>query len=119
MSDPAFSTDPQAICRACGVQYGYGPRDPEKPQTGYLGPDRSVVVTWTTDAPADGRVRFRMTQQQAWRTSYNPEPTTDHRFVLSQLIPGAKYEMLFSSVHAAGRSARTSAVYELIASPTR
>jgi len=102
VSKPQFSTAPADICRAAGVVYGYGAKDPDKPETGYLGPPRSVVVSWTTDVPADSTLEYRPKGETAWRRSINPELRTDHRILLSGIEPGGEYELRLTSVDAEG-----------------
>ena len=63
-----------------------------------------LVITWTTDEPANSRVEYGETQ--AYGTMVvSVEMTTDHAITLSGLIPGVTYHVKVSSEDRAGNEA--------------
>lgn len=106
LSQPSFSTDPREICAVLNVPYGHHPEVDGKPETGYLGPKRSLVIKWSTSVPADSILEYRITGEKRWLRTVNPEFLTGHRFVISRIIPGSEYEMRITCIDADGRLGR-------------
>lgn len=109
MTKPVFSTDHADLCRAVGAVYGYRAKEEGKPETGYIGPENSLVVKWSTDVPADAMLEYRKKGEKMWLRTVNPEPMLEHRFVLSQIQPGAEYEVRTTSVTEDGKVGRAEA----------
>ena len=103
LSRPTFSIDPKLICEILNVPYGHHADVEGKPETGYLGPRRSVVVTWNTETPADALLEYRVRGEKDWLRSFDPEMHTQHRVVLSRMKPGAEYDLRVTCADAEGR----------------
>jgi hypothetical protein len=63
--------------------------------------ETSLVITWTTDEPANGRVEYGETEAYGTMVA-SVEMTTDHAITLSGLIPGVTYHVRVSSQDSAG-----------------
>ena len=66
--------------------------------------DTSLVVTWTTDEPANSKVEYGETEAYG-TTIASVEMTTDHAIKLSGLIPGVTYHFKVRSQDGAGNEA--------------
>jgi len=66
----------------------------------YIG-DKSLVITWTTDEPANSRVEYGETEAYGTMVA-SVEMTTDHAITLSGLIPGVTYHVRVRSQDSAG-----------------
>ncbi len=92
LTAPQFSTAPKTIGKAVGIPVVIP--DPAKDDVDdpamYIAalsyPDM-VVVTWQTAQPANATIEYG-----GIRTT-NPEPLTEHRFLLSQLENGVTYQL--------------------------
>ena len=108
LSAPVFSTDPLELCRTIGLPS-------ERVEGVRLRNSKdSAVVAWDTSAPADATVRYRAASGESWVRTVNPEPTTRHRFVLTNLRHDTAYEIHLTSVTEDGRIGRRKASYKFV-----
>jgi hypothetical protein len=63
--------------------------------------ETSLIITWTTDEPANSRVEYGETQAYG-TTVASVKMTTDHAITLSGLIPGVTYHVRVRSQDSAG-----------------
>jgi hypothetical protein len=110
LTRPQFSTAPKAIGKAVGIPVVIP--DPKKddlndPAT-YIAalpyPDM-VVVTWNTPVPANATVEYGGIR------ATNPEPLTEHRFLLSQLEKGKTYRLRILCQSEDGRVGKMETTY--------
>jgi len=110
LSAPQFSTAPKAIGKAVGIPVVIP--DPAKddlndPAT-YVAalpyPDM-VVITWQTAQPSNATIEY-----DGIRTT-NPEPLTEHRFLLSQLEKGKTYRLKILCQSEDGRVGKLETTY--------
>lgn len=111
-SNPAFTGT---------IDYFFNAASPVVPEDGELeGPDSTapnffnveviplsqseLSVTWSTDEPADGFVEYGLTTGYELGSSAEPELTTAHSFLLSNLQPENTYHVRFASSDEAGNT---------------
>src|SRR5262249_25164839 len=82
---PEFATDPAARCKGIGVPQGYG--------GSYRGPAQSALFRFKTSAPTDMTVEWRGPKDIAWKRVYNPEPTAEHYYLLTDLEHETTYQV--------------------------
>jgi len=73
----------------------------------YVG-DTGLVITWTTDEPANSKVEYGETEAYG-TTVASVKMTTDHAITLSRLIPGVTYHIKVRSQDSAGNEAVSAA----------
>jgi len=70
----------------------------------YYPTETSLVITWTTDEPANSKVEYGETGAYG-TTVASVKMTTDHAIILSGLIPGVTYHIKVRSQDSAGNQA--------------
>lgn len=90
-----FSTTAEARCKGIGVPLGYG--------GSYRGPDRSALVRFTSSVPTDMQLEWRRADEATWKQVVNPEPLTEHYYLLTDLEHTRKYRLRLTCRDAAGR----------------
>ena len=70
--------------------------------------DDHVIITWTTDEPADSFVDFDITSTGFSQTLGNTNPVTAHTVTLTNLAPGKVYFFRIRSLDVAGNGPRIS-----------
>ncbi len=80
-----FATDPAARCKGIGVPQGYGGV--------YKGPEHSALLAFRTSVASDMKLEWRTAAEAPWKRVLNPEPTTDHYYLLTDLEHGTKYHV--------------------------
>ncbi len=69
----------------------------------------TATVSWTTDEPANARVRFRRPGESVWQTTeLDPTLATTHQVALTGLAPQTTYEVRADSADAGGNSTQSS-----------
>jgi hypothetical protein len=106
LSAVEFATDPDARCRGIGVPQGYG--------GSYKGPAQSALVCFKTSAPADMTVEWRGPKDTAWKRVYNPEPTAEHYYLLSDLEHETTYQVRLTCRGTDGRAGVLQVDYEYL-----
>ncbi|MBI4027383.1 MAG: fibronectin type III domain-containing protein [Verrucomicrobia bacterium] len=103
ISEMHFSAEPQARCRGSGVPLGYG--------GAFMGYEKTALAACTTRVPAEMTIEYRPKDGPEWRRFLNPEPTTDHYYLLTDLEHEKPYEVRITCRDAAGRLGSRSQVY--------
>ena len=57
----------------------------------YKGPAQSALVRFKSSVPADMTLEWRRADEMSWKRVINPEPTTDHYYLLTDLKPGKNF----------------------------
>jgi hypothetical protein len=100
---PEFSTDPTSIYRA---YVGFRPTPDAVP------PWNPVLVSWKTPIPADAIIEYAPAGSQNWIRNTKPDLVTDHRMVLTRLVPGTNYQIRIRSGTDNGRIGRAGLLYQ-------
>lgn len=106
LTAPEFSTDPLARCQGIGVPIGYGGT--------YKGPDNSALVRFKTTTPSEMTIEWRGPDDTAWKRVVNPEPTTDHYYLLTDLAKGKKYQVRLTCRNEEGWVGMVEAAYRQV-----
>src|SRR5437764_10242966 len=85
LTAPTFATDPAARCKGIGVPLGYGGV--------YKGPQQSALIRFNISAPTDMTIEWRAAGEEAWNGVVNPEPLTEHFYLLPDLTDRRKYQV--------------------------
>jgi len=95
LTAPEFATDPVARCKGIGVPLGYG--------GSYKGPAQSALVRFKTSLPSDMVVEWHGPKGTTWKRVLNPEPITDHYYLLTDLEHGTTYQVRLTCRSVDGR----------------
>jgi hypothetical protein len=93
LENPSLSDDPTAVYKAL---VGFRP-------SSAVPPWNPVVVSWRTPVPADATIAYAPYDSDAWVRTMKPDPTLEHRIVLSRLTPGTTYRLRLRSSTEDGR----------------
>ena len=69
--------------------------------------DTEISVSWSTDEPADAVVDYGVTPAYEQGSITDPQLTTNHEIIISDLTPGNTYEVRFTTTDAAGNSSQS------------
>jgi hypothetical protein len=96
LTAPVFATDPLLRCKGIGVPRGYGGV--------YQGPPQSALVRLQSSVPSDFALAWRGPGEPGWKHVLNPEPTSDHYYLLTDLEDGKTYQLRIACRNADGRA---------------
>jgi len=85
LTAPQFATDAGARCQGIGVPQGYGGV--------YKGPPQSALVRFKTSMASDMTIEWRGKNETVWKRVVNPEPLSDHYYLLTDLEHGKTYQV--------------------------
>ncbi|MBI4027374.1 MAG: heparinase II/III family protein [Verrucomicrobia bacterium] len=101
ISAPTFSTDRAVLWKAVAGN----------PPPAAIGPRPAVLVRWKTSRPSDALIEYAPDGTDDWLRTMNPEPHSDHWFVLSHLTPETTYQLRITCRTDDGRVANTQVTY--------
>ena len=70
-------------------------------------------MSWKTSVPADASVEYAPVGSEDWKRNVKPDAVTDHRLVLTPLIPDTTYQLRLRSVTEDGRIGKTELTYRV------
>lgn len=103
LSKPVFSTKPADLGKAMGIPTRLAE---------YHGYRDMAGMTWQTSLPSEAVIEYRMEGEENWLRMVNPEPATDHSFLLGKdLKDGKTYQVKIVCCSEDGRLGKTEVSY--------